>query len=216
INVPEIPSKPPSRSKPNPEYNHPTTDYIPSHDENNPRISDSNERSKSNYNLQGESQTKLKTSTEDIATYLIDQMGNKAVDVFKQEVVDWAKEKGYSDKEAEELGENAENLAKCMKNFALSLGKWVFNISSDTSCISCEQINSLSSVHTKSSQINVTAAIATLKLLHSLKVTIDDTGKCKYNLACMNTYANDNSCLQSLSSGNNFSAKKFACNILFI
>ncbi|CAG8511131.1 17725_t:CDS:2 [Gigaspora rosea] len=140
------------------------------------------------------------SGSEDIALYLINQMGNKAEDVIKQEVVDWAKKNGYSDKEADKIGEEAKRLVKCMKNTAISLLKWEFNMTKNASCISCKQINSLSNIHTNSSQINGTAAIESLKLLYSIKSTIDDAGKCKFNLECMNTYANDNSCLQSLSS----------------
>ncbi|RIB16567.1 hypothetical protein C2G38_1501296 [Gigaspora rosea] len=179
-----------------------------SSDSNSNSNPNSNSNSNPNYesnsiSLQSRSQTSVKTSTEDIALYLINQMGNKAEDVIKQEVVDWAKKNGYSDKEADKIGEEAKRLVKCMKNTAISLLKWEFNMTKNASCISCKQINSLSNIHTNSSQINGTAAIESLKLLYSIKSTIDDAGKCKFNLECMNTYANDNSCLQSLSSGSN-------------
>ncbi|KAF0424493.1 hypothetical protein F8M41_006576 [Gigaspora margarita] len=215
-------SKVPKKAPKVPEYIHPNHEPIhPNYEPTHPKDEPINPKydpiypsyePQSNYDLTDQSKYAVETSTEKVALSLTNQMGGKAEDVVKNEVVTWAKKHGYNDEEAEQLGENAKKLAKCSKNVAISLKKWEFGMVKNSSCISCEQIKSLSNINMNSTIINGTEAEAkakaTLNLLHSLKITIDDFRKCKYNLACMNI-DQDTSCLQwlnpesRLSSGSN-------------
>ncbi|KAF0525608.1 hypothetical protein F8M41_014427 [Gigaspora margarita] len=163
-------------SKPEPEMNSPETKL------NSSDSSDSNGGLRPSYYLLKSSQIMVETSTEDIAEYFTNQIGNKTEEVFKNEVVDWAKTNGYNDQDANNLGENAKKLVDCKKNSTLSSEKWKFNTTTNNSCISCEQINGLSSIYTHSNLINGTETLATLKLLYSLYITIKNTSKCEFNL----------------------------------
>ncbi|CAG8600068.1 7762_t:CDS:2, partial [Gigaspora rosea] len=143
-------------------------------------------RLRPSYYLLKSSQIIVETSTEDIAEYFTNQMGNKTEEVFKNEVVDWAKTNGYNYEDANYLGGNAKKLVDCKKNSTLSSEKWKFNTTTNNSCISCEQINGLSSIYTHANLINGTETIATLKLLYSLSITINNISKCEFDLTCIN------------------------------
>ncbi|CAG8686162.1 19527_t:CDS:2 [Dentiscutata erythropus] len=98
-------------------------------------------------------------------------------------VIKWATENGYSNEEADELEETAEKLVECINNFGISLAN--SSVTNNDSCISCENIKSLSNIDIDLPPTNY-EIIVILKLLYSLKEDIKDASECKFNLACMN------------------------------
>ncbi|RIB02906.1 hypothetical protein C2G38_2255315 [Gigaspora rosea] len=87
-----------------------------------------------------------------------------------------AEDNNYDEKEANQLEEKAEKLVNCVKNFGISLVK--LGVEKNNSCISCDQINTLSNFNTNSTA-SKDESIAMLKLLYSLDEAIVDTNKSK-------------------------------------
>ncbi|CAG8807281.1 22940_t:CDS:1, partial [Dentiscutata erythropus] len=97
-----------------------------------------------------------------------------------------AEDNNYNEEEANQLEEKAEKLVDCVENFELSLVK--LGVQKNDSCISCDQINTLSNFNTNSTA-SKNESVAILKLLYSLGEAMvdDDDDKCKFSLKCMST-----------------------------
>ncbi|CAG8770688.1 37281_t:CDS:2, partial [Gigaspora margarita] len=122
-------------------------------------------------------------------------ISNETFEKIALYLVNYLEDNNYDENEANQLEEKAEKLVNCVKNFGISLVK--LDVEKNDSCISCDQINTLSNFNTNSTA-SKDESVAILKLLYSLDEAIVDANKCKFIVKCMNI---NGTCANSQSSG---------------
>ncbi|CAG8781327.1 11499_t:CDS:1, partial [Dentiscutata erythropus] len=127
-------------------------------------------------------ETKIVTATP-TETTTVKTAQTETTTVIDKGVIKWATDNGYSVEEADQLEETAEKLVECIYNPGISFEN--SSVANNASCISCENIKTLTNIYINSPPTN-DEKIAILKFLYSLTEDIKDASECKFNLACMN------------------------------
>ena len=91
----------------------------------------------------------------------------------------WARDNGYSEEEATQLAQKAKKLSDCFSNLLVTTVN--SQIKNDHSCISCEELNTLSSINSNS-ELSTNEIKTVLKFLNSLY----NISQCKFDLSCLN------------------------------